>query len=227
MAREATAWQRNTFHCKTLQNAESALQVSTCFCIPVSIHLLCTWQTKMRVWTVNLWIFFPLLSQWQERTLLIPVDVKHKSSGQRALNCGVSVCLFVFCWLQHRCHLMWWLVVTGNLCFNSRKKKKKAKIPSPCRSHYRRKFSLQLLLLERSLALRSQQKSTAGQLERETVFQGPSFTDEIPSWNPRHFAFVSRCALTKLFSCIATIHSTVFFLVVQICITAGCKSPQD
>lgn len=131
MAREATAWQRNTFHCKTLQNAESALQVSTCFCIPVSIHLLCTWQTKMRVWTVNLWIFFPLLSQWQEGTLLIPVGVKHKSSGQRALNCGVSVCLFVFCWLQHRCHLMWWLVVTGNLCFNSRKKKKKQKSPLP------------------------------------------------------------------------------------------------
>lgn len=132
--------------------------LSQCIC---SVPGKPKWECEQSIYG----FFFSLLSWWQEGTLLIPAEVKNKSSGQRALNCGDSVCLFVFCWLQHRCHLIWWLVVMGNPGFSSRKRKKKAKIPSPCRSHYGKKFSPQLLLLERSLALRSLQKSTAGQLE--------------------------------------------------------------
>lgn len=98
---------------------------AACICFSV---LLCTfalyWGGKPK-WECEQLIygFSFSFSHWQKASLWLLREAEHKSCGQWVWNC------FFFCWLQHRCHLIWWLVVMGNLCLNNTKK------PSPCRTH--------------------------------------------------------------------------------------------
>lgn len=147
---------------KTSGNAETALEAlhaSAFLCL--SEHLLCTWQTKARTWVADIWLYF-LSSPCGRRELCGPQEKQNIKAMDREYETGVF-------FLLTRTHMPLNLILAlmGNLYLNS------IKNSSPCRSHYWKKFLPQIPPLKGNLALKNQQKASAGQLEKDTGHRGP------------------------------------------------------